>query len=185
MKIHIETERLIIRDLEEFDAKGIFDLDSDAEVHEYLGRKPIKTINEAEEIINYIRNQYVENGIGRWAIIDKKTMDFVGWTGLKYEEKVRENYNYYDLGYRLRKKYWGKGIASETAIESLNYGFNKLDLNEICAAADINNIASNKILKKIGLRFIETFKFDETLHNWYKINKSEWRELKRTANNEL
>jgi len=151
MKIHIETKRLIIRDLEEFDAKGIFDLDSNPEVHEFLGKKPIKTIKEAEEVINFIRKQYVDNGIGRWAIIDKKTNDFIGWTGLKYEQKLRENMSYYDLGYRLRKKYWGKGIATETAIESLKYGFSKVNLREICAAADVNNLASNKILIKIGL----------------------------------
>ncbi len=182
MKIHIETERLIIRDLEEFDAKGIFDLDSNPEVHEYLGKRPIKTIKEAEEVIIFIRKQYVENGIGRWAIIDRKTNDFIGWAGLKYEQELRENFSYYDLGYRLRKKYWGKGIATETAIESLNHGFNKLDLKEICAAADVNNLASNKILRKIGLRFIETFEFDGVSHNWYKINKLEWMKLKRTAN---
>ncbi|WP_062061396.1 GNAT family N-acetyltransferase [Aquimarina longa] len=174
MKIHIETERLIIRDLENFDAQGIFDLDSDPEVHEYLGKHPIKTIQEAEEVINFIRNQYLENGIGRWAVIDKKTNDFMGWTGLKYEQKLREDMSYYDLGYRLRKKYWGNGIATETAIESLAYGFDKLNLKKICAAADVNNIASNKVLQKIGLQFIETFDYEGKPHNWYTISKSEW-----------
>lgn len=182
MKIHIETERLIIRDLEKFDAKGIFDLDSDPEVHKYLGKNPINTIEEAQEVINFIRKQYVKNEIGRWAVIDKKTNDFIGWTGLKYEQKLRKNFSYYDLGYRIRKKYWGKGIATETAIESLKYGFTKLNLSEICAAADVNNIASNKVLRKIGLKFIETFDFDGASHNWYKINKLEWIALKRTTN---
>jgi len=174
MKIHFETERLIIRDLEEFDAKGIFELDSDPKVHEFLGKNPIKTIKEAEGVINGIRQHYVANGIGRWAIIDKKTNDFIGWTGLKYEQKVRENFNYYDLGYRLRSKYWGKGIATEAAIESLKYGFETLNLNEICAAAAIDNVASNKILRKIGLGFIETFEHHGIHCNWYSIKKLEW-----------
>ena len=78
MKIHIETERLIIRDLEAFDAKGIFELDSDPKVHEFLGKNPIKIVKEAEGVINGIRQHYVENGIGRWAIVDKKTNDFIG-----------------------------------------------------------------------------------------------------------
>jgi len=117
MNIHIETKRLLLRDIEEQDVTGIFDLDSDPDVHEYLGKKPIKTMQEAEEVIEYIKGQYIKNGIGRWAIIDKKTNDFIGWSGLKYEEHVR-NYNYYDIGYRLRKKYWGKGIATETVQEA-------------------------------------------------------------------
>ena len=155
MKVHIETERLLIRDLEEYDAKGIFQLDSDPDVHEFLGKNPINTIDEAKQVIDFIRNQYVNNGIGRWAIIDKKTDDFIGWTGLKYEQGLRVDFSYYDLGYRLRKKYWGKGIATESAIQSLKYGFEKLDLKEIGAAADVDHLVSNKILKKIGLKFIE------------------------------
>ena len=154
MKIHIETERLIIRDVEKYDRKGIFELDSDLDVHEYLGKKPIKTIEEADQIIDFIRNQYVDNRIGRWAIIDKKTEDFIGWTGLKYEQGLRKGFSYYDLGYRLRKKYWGKGIATETAIESLKYGFEKLDLKEIGAAADVHHLVSNKILRRVGLKFL-------------------------------
>ena len=128
MKIHIETERLIIRDLEAFDAKGIFELDSNPKVHEFLGKNPIKTIEEAEGVINGIRQHYKENGIGRWAIVDKKTNDFIGWTGLKNEQNLRENFSYYDLGFRLRNKYWGKGIATEAAIACLNYGFDTLNL---------------------------------------------------------
>ncbi|SEL41579.1 ribosomal-protein-alanine N-acetyltransferase [Aquimarina amphilecti] len=174
MKVHIETERLILRDLEEYDVEGIFELDSDPEVHEFLGKKPIKTIEEARQVIKFIRTQYKENGIGRWAIIDKETKDFIGWAGLKYEQGLRKEFNYYDLGYRLRKKYWGIGIATETAIESLKYGFDKLDLEEIGAAADINHLASNSILKKIGLRFVDRFDYEGVSHNWYKIKKTEW-----------
>lgn len=174
MKIHIETKRLLLRDFEELDVEGIFKLDSDPAVHEFLGNKPIKTRVEAEEIVKYIKNQYKNHGIGRWAIIDKKTQDFIGWSGLKYEQVVREEFNYYDLGYRLRKEYWGKGIATETAIVSLKYGFEKLNLEEIGAAANIHHTASNKILKKVGFQFIETFEFDNDAHNWYKIKKSDW-----------
>lgn len=174
MNIHIETERFLIRDLEMFDAKGIFELDSDPEVHRYLGNNPISTIEKAEEIIRFIRNQYEEKGIGRWAVIDKKTKDFIGWTGFKYEEKLRKEFSYYDLGYRFIKKYWGMGIGIETAQACLNYGFTQLNFDEIFAAADINNIGSNKILTKIGLKFIETFDFEGSTCNWYGLHKNEW-----------
>ena len=181
MKIHIVTERLIIRDIEDLDVTGIYDLYSDPDVHTYLLNRPIKTVDEAKEIIGLIRKQYKEYGISRWAIIDKGTNDFIGWAGLKYEQKLRKDFTYYDLGFRLKKKYWGKGIGTESAVESLKYGFSKLDLNEICAAAHIENVASNKILKNIGLKFIETFEYDGELHNWYKIYKTEWIEENPTT----
>lgn len=177
MTIHIETDRYLIRDLEAFDAAGIYDLDSDPEVHRFLGNRPITTIAQAEQTIALIRKQYRDNGIGRWAIVDKTTNDFVGWTGLKYEQQLRKDFSYCDLGYRLRRKYWGKGIATETANECLNYGFSQLGINQICAAAHIEHHASNKILSKIGLKLTETFMFDGELHNWYSLQKSEWASL--------
>lgn len=178
VNVYIETERLIIRDIEQYDAQGIFDLDSDPEVHEFLGKNPIKTIDQAKQVIDLIRTQYIRNGIGRWAIIDKKTEDFIGWTGLKYEQGLRKDFSYYDLGYRLKKKYWGNGIATEAAIESLKYGFEILDLKEVGAAADVNHLASNKILKKIGLNLIDRFDYEGIPHNWYNIQKTEWIENK-------
>nr|WP_245402681.1 GNAT family N-acetyltransferase [Pontibacter sp. E15-1] len=162
-----------MREILESDAQDIFELDSDPEVHTYLGNKPIKSIEEAQGIVNYIREQYKENGIGRWAVIDKKTHEFLGWSGLKYEKVLRKNFPYYDVGYRLKKQYWGKGVATETAVAALAYGFQKLHLPEIYAAAHVENIASNKILQKIGMKFIETFECDGVLNNWYKIERPE------------
>ncbi len=177
MNIHIETERLIFRDIEETDVEGMFALDSDTEVHRYLGNKPVKSFDETRQVIKYIRQQYVDNGIGRWAVIDKSTDAFMGWGGFKLEDVVRSDFNYIDLGYRLRRKYWGKGIGTEIAKESLKHGFNTLNFAEICAAADVQNIGSNKILSQSGMKFTETFEFEGVKHNWYRIKKIEWLEL--------
>jgi len=175
MKIFIETERFILREILPTDVEGMYELDSDSEVHKYLGNKPITTKEQANDVIKFIRQQYIDYGIGRWAIIDKKTNKLIGWTGLKYvTNEVNHHINYYDLGYRLIKKYWGQGIASETAIASLEYAFDKLNLTEVYASASCENEGSNKILKKIGLNFIETFYYEDIKCNWYKIVKTEY-----------
>src|SRR5690554_549063 len=179
MKIFAETERLILREILPTDIDGLFELDSDPEVHKYLGNKPVTNKIQIAHMISFIRQQYIDNGIGRWAMIEKETNNFIGWTGLKLEKAKTNNHtNYYDLGYRLIKKYWGKGFATESAIPSLQYAFDKLDTNEVYAAADCENIGSNKILKKIGLNFIETFDFDGVKHNWYKIDRTEYENKK-------
>lgn len=175
MRIFVETERLILREILPTDAEGLFQLDSDPEVHRYLGNKPVENKEQITAVINFIRQQYIDNGIGRWAIIEKASNNFIGWTGLKLiTELTNSHINYYDLGYRLIQKYWGQGFATESAKASLNYGFKELKLNEIYAMADCENMKSNNALTKIGLRFIETFDFDGISHNWYKINKTEW-----------
>lgn len=82
MKIFAETERLILREILPTDVNGIYELESDPEVHKYLGNNPVSDINQIVDGINFIRQQYIDNGIGRWAIIDKKNNNFIGWTGL-------------------------------------------------------------------------------------------------------
>lgn len=172
MKIFAETERLILRELLPSDLDGMFELDSDPEVHKYLGNKIVTDKNKIVEIINFVRQQYVNNGIGRWAVIDKGSNDFVGWCGLKYVTEPTNGYkNYYDLGYRLKRKYWGQGIATETALVSLNYAFNELKVNEVYAAASCDNMASNKVLQKVGMTFVETFFYEDIKCNWYKIDQ--------------
>jgi len=175
MKIHIETERLILRDLTEQDLQGIFELDSDPEVHSYLGNKPIKTLIEAKEIIDFIILQYRKNGIGRWAVIEKESGNFIGWSGFKYiNDVINDRTQYYDLGYRFIKKYWGKGFATESAMACLNFGFNKLEQKDIFAIADSRNLASNKILQKIGMTNINEFDYENVPHNFYEIHRSNW-----------
>jgi [ribosomal protein S5]-alanine N-acetyltransferase len=174
MQIFIETEQFILREILETDAQGIYALDSDPEVHKYLGNNPITSMDAAHATIQHVRKQYEENGIGRWAIIDKDSNEFMGWAGLKYEQYIRTNFHYYDIGYRLLRKYWGKGIGFEAAKVSLEYGFNQLNYNEIFAAAHVDNAASNKILTNIGLKFIETFEYGGAITNWYGLTKSEY-----------
>ena len=175
MKIFAETERLILREILPTDIDGMFELHSDPEVHRFLGNKTIASKEQATDLINFVRKQYIDFGIGRWAIIDKQTNNFIGWTGLEFVSDLINNHkDYYDLGYRLIRKYWGQGIATETANISLKYAFDKLNADEVFARADSGNIGSNIVLKNVGLNFIETFDLDGIKHNWYRITKKEF-----------
>lgn len=178
MKIFTETDRFILREILPTDVDGFFDLDSDPDVHRYLGNKPVKNREQIVTVINFIRQQYADYGIGRWAIVDKTTHEFIGWTGLKWvTEPTNKHRNYYDLGYRIRKKYWGKGIATETAIASLAYAFENLHATEVYAMAACANTGSNNVLAKAGLTLLETFDLEGIKHNWYKIVRKEFDEI--------
>ncbi|MFD2822364.1 GNAT family N-acetyltransferase [Lacinutrix iliipiscaria] len=178
MNFHIETERLILRDVRDCDLEGMFELDSNPEVHKYLGNKPIHSKSQAQVYIDSIKAQYVKYGIGRFAVIEKSSGDFIGWSGLKFntgdQERLGEKRDFYDIGYRLIPRYWNKGYASESSITTLDYGFRKLNLETIVGAAETENIASNKILKKIGLHYVETFPHETVLINWYVLKQNEY-----------
>ncbi len=173
--MRIETDRLIMRPFELTDAEELFAMESLSKVHTYIGKEPAKNLEEVEQDIAWVQSQYKENGIGRSVVILKDENKVIGWSGLKLEKQIRK-FHYYDIGYRFHPNYWGKGIATESAIASLKYGFEKLALSEICAAADIQNIASNKILIKIGLNKGDQFKFHGSICNWYSLKRKDWLE---------
>ena len=173
MKFHIETERLLLRELRLTDLPGMFALDSDPEVHKYLGNKPVKSIDESKKILESVLTQYKERGIGRFAVIEKSTGDFVGWSGLRLNTEYNMNgfTEYYDVGYRLIKRFWGKGYATESGKASIDYAFNVLKLPEIYATTEIGNQASHNALLKLGLHYVEDFYFEQEQMNlrWYKL----------------
>lgn len=166
-KIFIETERLVLREIIPEDAKAFFEMDSNPEVVKYVGMKPLTEISQSVEMIKSIRKQYEENGIGRWAVIQKDTGKLVGWSGLKLIKEINNHHNIYDLGYRFTPEYWGKGYATETSIAVLNYAFKEMKLGKVFAYADVENNASNHVLKKLGFEEKGTFMDEGDECFWY------------------
>ena len=174
MKIKLETERFFLREVDFCDESGMFELDSNPAVHKYLGNKPITNIDQVRAYINNLKQQYLENGIARWAVIDKKTNEFIGWSGIKLiKEPINNRTNFYEIGYRLKEKHWGKGIATETTVALIKYGFENLQTARIYAICDINNAGSKNVLLKSGLTLIESFDYDGVEHFWFEIAKSD------------
>ena len=150
MQIILHTPRLYLRQLTVADAPLIYQLNSQPDVLKYLHERPLKDEADAAEIIRSIILPQYEKKLGRWGMFIKENNEFIGWCGLKYRPELNET----DLGYRLMPSAWGKGFATEAALHCLQYGFEKLHLTEITGRAHVENIASLKVLEKIGMNFI-------------------------------
>lgn len=173
MNIYIETDRLILRELEFTDENDLFEMDSDPDVHLYIENNPVKSIEEIQMAIKMLKKQYDENGIARWAVVDKLTNECVGWSGLKYfAEPLNNHTNFYELGYRFKKKHWGKGYAFESSIAILNYGFQILNIDKVFAITHPNNVNSKKVLIKLGFEYKETFDYEGDLTDWFELKKN-------------
>ena len=171
MSIIIETNRIILREFIESDAPAVYAYNSNLEVQKYTGDELITSLERAKEIIRTISFKDYENyGYGRWAVVYKPDNKVIGFAGLKYLPEIGET----DIGFRFLPKYWGKGIATEASKAIIQYGFEHLHLKRIIGIAMQKNLASNKVLQKIGLKL---YKIDEYLgdggkHNWYEITRS-------------
>jgi len=170
MDLLLETERLLLRPLELEDADAMFAMDNNPNVHKYLWQNPTQTKEEIITIIKMVQVQYLKNNIGRFATILKETDEFIGWTGIKYVNDHVENgnTNFFDYGYRLDEKFWNKGYATEASICWLDYGFNEMKIEIMNAYTHFENEASNNILQKIGMTFIENYlDKDGALWKWW------------------
>ena len=181
MKIFAETARLILRELEYTDENDLFEMDADPAVNFFIENKPVKSIEEITKVIEMLKKQYQENGIARWAVVDKITNECVGWSGLKYFNQPLNNHiDFYELGYRFKQKHWGKGFATESSSAVLDYGFKNLNLDRIFAITDPKNLNSKKVLTKLGFDFQETFDYEGDLTDWFELKKTTWEAKKHT-----
>ena len=170
MKKPIETERLILRELELSDAEGMYELDSNPNVHLFVGNRPVKHIEESIEYIKFVQKQYKDHGTGRWAVVLKETNEFIGWSGIKFiTDEINNHKNFYELGYRFIEKHWGKGYATEAGKAFVEYAFNEIKADAIYAYADAGNENSRRILEKLGLQYVNSFEYEEELEVWYEL----------------
>lgn len=120
---------------------------ADPDVMRYVGNGQPTNRTEAQTALTSIIAHWDRHGFGRWAIEDKTTREFVGYGGL------RSLFGTPEVVYHFAKRHWGKGLATETARASLNFGFTVKGFSRIVAIAKPGNTASVHVMEKIGMHF--------------------------------
>lgn len=168
-----ETKRLKLRRFTIEDAEAVLEFGSNEEVIKLTGDKLITSLDEAKEIIQNIwLPEYEKHGYARMAVVHKRDKKVIGFSGLKYESE----FNATDIGYRILPQYWGKGLATESALPFIFYGFQVLKLPKIVGVAYNENKASCKVLENLGLQLIkEGDFFNEGLTaKWYELKREDY-----------
>lgn len=149
MKV-LETERLILRRLSTDDAAFILGLVNEPSWLRHIGDKGVKTLQDAEQ---YIRNgpvaMYGRLGFGLYLVELRHGGEPLGICGLIKRESLR----YVDLGFAFLPSFWRKGYAHEAAAATLSYGKDVLGLSRIVAIVSQDNLASSRLLEKLGFHF--------------------------------
>lgn len=121
---------------------------SDEEVKKYIGGDKMQNPESLEQRLQFYISCYPQK-IGLHATIWAETGVVIGWSGLQPLEDTGE----IEVSYGLIREYWGRGIALEAARAWLKFGFGQLDFDRIVAVADKDNVASWKIMEKLGMRY--------------------------------
>ena len=152
---NFETKRLILKPTSENDAEFIYELLNTPKWIQYIGERNVKTIEIAKEyILNKMTPQLERLGYSNYTLVRKLDNVKIGTCGL-YD---RDGLEGIDIGFALLPEYENKGYAFESADRLKNIAFNEFEINEINAITTKDNISSQKLLEKLGLKLIGTTK---------------------------
>ena len=174
----LHTERLRLRPFTDADADDLFALHSSATVLRYWDSPPWSEPSRAERFLAASR-QLEEEGTGARVAIDRLSDGaFLGWCGLT---RWNPDYRSASLGYCFGEAAWGHGYATEAARAVLAWAFDTLDLNRVQAETDTRNLASARVLAKLGFVREGTLREDcvvdgDVSDSWvFGLLRREWR----------
>ncbi|RHW77386.1 GNAT family N-acetyltransferase [Colwellia sp. RSH04] len=164
MKDIIETERLIIREFNLFDAKFIVTLLNEPSFIENIGDKKVRTVLDAEQ---YLQQgpiaSYKENGFGLYHVALKENLEPIGMCGIL----KRDELEFPDIGYSLLPKYWRQGYAKEACISVLAHGQHNFAIKKVLAITSPHNIASHNLLMQLAFQQLCNIDFNGDSTNYY------------------
>lgn len=176
----LETNRLILRQWKATDFQVFAELNADPEVMAYFP----KTLSqdESDAIGQKCQLLISQKGWGFWAAELKSSGEFIGFVGLHVPEDDLPCCPCVEIGWRLLKKHWGKGYATEAALESLSFAFEILELDEVVSFTTVSNKPSRAVMERIGMvnsqqNFMHPMLSEDhplVEHVLYKITKSEY-----------
>ena len=162
-KTYLETQRLRLRELTPDETDIFFDIDSDPEVMKYLsgGKPSSRELCEKAVQRTYAYYEKYQHKFGLWIAEEKETSDYIGWFLLRPDKKKPEDTNNPELGYRLKKKFWGQGYATEGALALVEKAFTQLHCKSVFAITMVGNLGSQNVMKKVGMQFIGNYEQEE------------------------
>jgi RimJ/RimL family protein N-acetyltransferase len=157
------------------DAEVVFRYRSDPDVMRYIPSGPDKSIEETQKILDRFIQHHEKYGFSKWAAELRETGELIGDSGLLLLEEGPD----FELGYKLAREYWGKGFATECARGWLEAAFSALGLARVVAFADPDNVASIRVIVKLGMQFERLARFygmDSVLYSISRESYVRWNE---------
>ena len=144
----LQTARLILRPWTLADIDELHALWIRPEVRRYLWDDEVITRARAEETVRDLIALQESDGIGGWVVLDNATGALAGFVGL-----IRREPGETELLYGLGREWWGRGLATEASMAVLTYAFAELRCARVTAATDVPNVASVRVMQRLGMRF--------------------------------
>jgi RimJ/RimL family protein N-acetyltransferase len=165
----LETERLILREFRESDTDAYAEMLADPEVMRFLGGRPLPR-DEAWRNMAMVIGHRQLRGYGFWAVEERAGGELAGRVGCWYPE----GWPGLEVGWTLRRKFWGRGYATEAARASVEYAFKELGQSRVISLIAPANVASIRVAERLGERPVGECEVFGTRVIIYAVGREEW-----------
>lgn len=181
--IRLTTERLLLREWTDQDRPEWAAMNADPRVRAYF--PGVQTAAEANRDLDRFQGGLLERGWGWWALATRENNRFVGVAGLRPPGEPPNSGPGPEIGWRLAAEYWGRGYATEAALEVLRWAFETLDAPEVVAFTAEGNARSRAVMRRIGMRHCPGADFDHPAvptghplqpHVTYRLSRDSYRQ---------
>ena len=169
--MRLETERLVLRRWEPADLCKLTTILSNPEVASRLGSP---SQEDVERTIDRYERNWDALGFGRFAVEDGQTAEFVGRVGLMRQAEWTASEDNVEIGWAIARDRWGEGLATEAARAVLADGFDRVGLPRVIGFSSPDNIASVRVMERLGMTLQGTAQWAGKEHVWYAIRAEEW-----------
>ncbi len=176
----LETERLVLRGWRDEDLAPFADLNADPRVMRHF--PSVVSRAHSDRFASRIADHFAQHGFGLWAVEIKGVASFAGFIGLAIPQFEAHFTPCVEIGWRLAVEHWGNGYAPEGARAVAAFGFKTLD--EIVSLTVPENVASRRVMEKIGMTHDPSEDFDHPSlpqgdplrrHVLYRLRRDDWR----------
>jgi [ribosomal protein S5]-alanine N-acetyltransferase len=167
MGIILETERLILREVEPGDLDSLYMILSDPIAMKWYPQ--IYTREEATGWISRIQQNYQQYGYCFYAVVPKATGEFAGMCGLL--RQIVADVEETEVGYMFQRRHWNRGYATEAAIACRNYGFEHFGRTRIISMINPGNIPSQCVARKNGMTLERELEWKGDRHGVWAIHR--------------
>jgi RimJ/RimL family protein N-acetyltransferase len=179
----LHTARLRLEPITRWHLEGIYAMDSDPEVARYVDGEPA-TREQTADWISRVERCWAAWGFGWWAFVEPTDGRLVGAGCIQYARREAEfpldpnslRCNPLELGWRLHRDFWRRGLASEAAARMASYAFEQLDAQELIAVAHPDNTASTRVMERLRMRYRGLERWYGEMEATYLLSHQVWRQ---------
>jgi [ribosomal protein S5]-alanine N-acetyltransferase len=182
--LELETARLRLRPLATRDLPALSSMLADPAVMQHSLRGVCDGA-ATRHFLDWCFDCYINYRTGPLALVDRHGGEFVGFSGVS-PERIK-GVTEWNLGYRLAKRYWGQGLATEAALASLEHAFEEKRFDSVVAIVEPEHAASRRVVEKAGFVGFDAMRFHKRPVRLYRMRRAQWlqRDTKERAKAEM